>query len=154
MTATEMKTRERRRRIVIGIAIVGGLIAAGGYFWVAEVAAAVSNPFESTQWDGISTGPGVAVFFAGSAILLSALVVIRCRVRPDSGSGLIWVSVWCGWPAAALSCLGAELNVDVNGSIGAALSWLGLLVGLLAAGMLILGISSFVAHVADQRSQH
>jgi FtsH-binding integral membrane protein len=149
-----MKTPERRWRIAVGIAVVGGLIAAGGFVWVAKVAAAVSNPFDSQQWDGISTGPGIAAFFAGSVILLSALVVIRRRVRPDSGSGLIWLSVWCGWPAIALNCLGMELNVDVDGSIGAAMSWLGLLVGFLTAGMLILGISSFVAHVADRRSHH
>jgi hypothetical protein len=154
MTAIDMKTPERRRRIAVGIAAVGGLIAAGGFVWVAKVAAAVSNPFESPQWDGISTGPGIAAFFAGSVILLSALVVIRRRVRPDSGSGLIWISVWFGWPAIALICLGTELNADVDSGVGAETSWLGLLVGFLAAGMLILGIFSFVAHLADRRSHH
>jgi hypothetical protein len=132
MSISEMKTPERRRWIVTAIAIVGCLIAAGGFVWVAEAAAAALNPFESPQWNGISTAPGNAAFLAGSAMLLSVLVVIRRRVRPDSGSGLIWVSVWCGWLAIALNCLGTELNVAVDGSIGAATSWLGLLVGFVA----------------------
>jgi FtsH-binding integral membrane protein len=154
MSITEMKAPARRRWIVVGIAIVGGLIAAGGFVWITEAASAALNPFESPRWNGIPIGPGNAAFLVGSAMLLSALVVIRRRTRPDRGTGLIWVSVWCGWLAIALSCLGTELNVAVDGSIGAAMSWLGLLVGLLTAGMLILGILSFITHMADRRSHH
>jgi hypothetical protein len=42
----------------------------------------------------------------------------------------------------------------VDSGVGAETCWLGLLVGFVAVATLILGISSFMAHVADQRSHN
>jgi hypothetical protein len=152
MSISEMKTPERRRWIVIAIAIVGGLIAAGGFVWVAEAAAAALNPFESPHWNGISTGPGMAAFVAGSVLLVSALVVIRRRVRSHSDGRIVWASVWPGWLAIALTCFGTELNADVDSGIGAETFWLGLLVGVFAIMMLIIGLGFFAVRRRGRQS--
>lgn len=152
-TMTEAETnRPWQRWIAIGIAIVGGLIAAGGYFWVAEVAAADSNPFESPQWYRFSTGPGMAAFVAGSVLLVSALVVIRRQVRSHSDGRIVWASVWPGWLAIALTCFGTELNADVDSGIGAETFWLGLLVGVFAIMMLIIGVGFFAVRRRGRQS--
>jgi hypothetical protein len=140
MTFTQTNTQKRRRWIAVGIAILGGLVAAVGFFWVTAVAAAFQDELAPSPWLGVSDGPGLATFIVGSVILLGALITIRLRVHPQLDVHFIWAFVWVAWVAIALACFGLELNTDVESGIGEAMVGSSFLVGFLALAMLICGL--------------
>lgn len=149
----------RRRQIVVRIAtvvaVLGGLLAAAGYVWVAEVSAAFMNALAPSAWSNVPTRPGIVAFIAGSIVLIGALLTIRLTLRPRIGGHLIWASVWLAWVAVALTCFGMALNTDAWGGIGeVTLGW-GVLVGLLALLVFVFGLRMIVAERSkDNRAVH
>jgi hypothetical protein len=142
----------RRRRIVIGIAVLGGLIAAGGFWWVNTVGYA--DPIDSPQWYGVSSGPGITAFIIGSVMLLAALATIRFRLRPQIVGQFLWFSVWLGWLAIALICFGTELNTDVDNGVGAMTAWWGLFVGFLAFVAFVPGVIKLLVSLTRRDVRH
>ena len=133
------------RRVALGITVLGGLVAAGGFFWVAAIAAARAHPYADSPWDRVSPGPGLTVFVIGSVMLLGALIWIRLHVHPLIGGRIIWTSVWVVWVAIALNCYGTtRTTANPFDGRGAFLELLSFAVGFLTEILLLIGVA-FVA---------
>ena len=130
--------------IIIGIAVLGGLIAAGGYVWVHAISADNSLA---------STAPGVAVFLTGSVIVLGALIAVRARTHPDAGGHVIWVSVGVAGVAISLNLFGLSVTDPTNvASFG--LFIFSLLVGAVALITFLIGALISIALLTERRTRH
>jgi hypothetical protein len=140
----------RGLKVVLGFAIPGGVVAAGGFFWVATIAAAHAHPFVDSPWDRVSTGPGLTAFVIGSVALLGALMWIRLHVHPFIGGRIIWTSVWIAWVAIALNCVGTtRTTANPFDGRGAFLQLLSFAVGFLAEIVLFVGVAFVILRLMD-----
>jgi hypothetical protein len=142
--------RPRGWRVVLGFSILGGLAAAGGFFWVASIAAAHAHPFVDSPWDRVSTGPGLTAFVIGSVVLLGALMWIRLHVHPFIGGRIIWTSVWIALVAIALNCLGTtRTTANPFDGRGAFLELFSFAVAFLAEIVLLIGVAFVILRRMD-----
>jgi hypothetical protein len=140
----------RRRKLLIGAATFGGLVAAGGTLWVNSVSATRADPFGRSWWAGAPVGPGLTAFVTGSVILLGALVVIRRHVHPRIGGRMIWVSGWLVWAAIALNCFGTATRIaNPFSAIGASVEVMSFAVGILTEVILVVGVACVVLRRMD-----
>jgi len=134
----------RYRRVIVGVAagvaILGGLLAAVGYFAVAALEQTYTIDADVSLWDVSAVDPGVARFIAGSVVLLAALLIIRLHVRPTIGGRFVWASAWLFWVAIGLNCLGLVLAVDPGSGSGSSLFLVSLIVEIAAVLLLLFGL--------------
>jgi hypothetical protein len=109
------------------------------------IVGAGTNPFTHSPWYGVSTGPGIAGFVIGSAVLLCGLVTIRVRTRPRLGGNLVWVAVWLACIAIALYFFGQETEYDQQSTPGVlGVIDLAPVVGLFSVAVLVFGLTFLI----------
>jgi hypothetical protein len=89
--------RAQPRRSVIYTAVLGGVITAGAFIWVAATGqyAWVTARYQDDymgEYHGVSTAPGVVAYFLGLMVLCGGLFAVRMRTRPRVAGHLMWVS--------------------------------------------------------------
>jgi hypothetical protein len=137
-------------KFVIGTAMFGGLVAAGGFLWVDSVDAARMDPFGRSGWAGASIVPGLAAFVVGTLVLLAALITIRRHVHPRIGGRMIWVAAWLAWVAIALDCCGTATRVaNPFSGVGALVEVMSFVVGFFTEVVLVSGVAFGVLRRMD-----
>jgi MFS family permease len=116
MTDRAVKFWPGHRWILIGIAVFGGLVAAGGFVWVGGASGAYGDDSLPSAF-GYSSAPGTAAFTIGSVILFGAFLVVRLRVRPSLGGHIIWACIGVAWVAIAMNCYGTATTNSVGGPL-------------------------------------
>jgi drug/metabolite transporter (DMT)-like permease len=147
---------KRRGQVAHWSAIVGALIAAVGYAWVAAVSFANYSAFGPSVWFcrefGYESGPCIVVFAIGSVVLVLALAYIRAHSHPYVDGHFIWGSVGVGAIAVVMSFSGLSITNSLGGT-GDILVFFSVPVGALALVVFAIGIADRIGRVRDQHTK-